>query len=297
MAIRSERVAAVAMLMAACWWSVASAGIAPNSGLEITARAHSNTIAPCLPVVVEFRVKNISSGTMHVMVPSVGSTDAVDSARTSVAVAIQDPSMKSTNILFGKPYIGPWREVYVKIRPAALAPSQELAVRLIVGGSWSAADERPIFTQEGRYSVALTYYPFVVADAAGQLRVDFARAIEIPVVMVTVLKRTEEDVAAWGEIEKLKHWWILYDPEMRNVKYLPDVEKQELQVTMEKLARDHGKSSYHKYLEYGAVAMRAARAKENGVVPSDAVDNLNRLANDQEFAYSSYAQDMLNRIK
>jgi hypothetical protein len=106
-----------------------------------------------------------------------------------------------------------------------------------------------------------------------------------------------EDASAWEQIQKLKHWWILYDPEMRNVKYLSDAEQQELGDALAKLTRDHGKSSYRKYLEYGAVALQTVRVKKGGVVPSDAVVKLDNLANDRGFAYRSYAQEVHNRVK
>jgi len=224
--------------------------------------------------------------------------DVAESARASIAVSVEDPSRKNECIYYGKPFIGPVREVeYVKISPVTLAPNQELTAQLIIGGSWSHDREHPIFTQEGQYSVSLAYYPFVVTNTAGRLQVDHARAIEIPALLITVSRRDSEDAAAWEQIQKLKHWWILYDPEMRNVEYLSDAEQQELGNALAKLARDHGKSSYRKYLEYGAVALQAVRAKKGGVVPSDAVVKLDNLANDRGFAYRSYAQEIRNRVQ
>lgn len=286
---------------------LAIAGISPvtkgtdvigSNSLEICTSVCTNVISANLPAVILFQVRNVSLEPVQVLRPCWGSMDVVDEAKASVVASITDPSGGREQVRYVKPYIGPLKEIEsVQINPITLAPSGSLDVQLIIGGAWRKGQEHPIFTQEGQYSVSLTYYPFVVTNKDGRLQVDHARAIQLPAFSILVSQRDSEDATTWEQIEKLKHWWILYDPEMRNVEYLSDAEQQELGNALAKLARDHGKSSYRKYLEYGAVALQAVRAKKGGVVPSDAVVKLDNLANDRGFAYCLYAQEIRNRVK
>lgn len=279
------------------WQSAASASVITNNNLEISVSVFSDTIAQCLPAVVTFRVKNVSSEAIQILRPSLGSMEVAESAQASIALSIKGPSQKNEHIHYAKPFIGPVREVeYVKVSPVILAPNQELISQLVIGGSWSTGRGYPLFTQDGQYSVSLAYYPFALTNTAGRLQIDYARA-EVTSFLIAVSKRDSDDEAAWQQIQRLKHWWILYDPEMRNVEYLSDTEQQELGNELTALAQDHGKSSYRQYLEYAAVALQSIGAKRVGAVASDAVMTLDSLANDQGFAYHSFAQEMRNKIK
>lgn len=273
------------------------ASVIVSNSLEIRTSALTNMVSPNLPVVILFQVKNVSLEPVQVLHPCWGSMDVVDEAKASVIAGIVNPSGGREQVRYAKPYMGPLKEIeFVQISPVTLAPSDSLDVQLIIGGSWRRGQEHPLFTQEGQYSVSLTYYPFAVTNTAGRLQIDRARVIEVPAFLITVSKCDSEDAAAWQRIQRLKHWWILYDPEMRNVKYLSDAEQQELGNELTTLARDLGKSSYRQYLEYAAVALQFVRAKR-GIVTSDAAAKLDSLANDEGFAYRSFAQEMRNKVK
>jgi hypothetical protein len=221
----------------------------------------------------------------------------MDVYEKTVLVRIETPAGEKVDIIYAEPFLGPVPDIDGEVTESTvIQPNNELTSFLVIGGSWGEKSYA-IFSQQGDYFVLLTYYPFVVTDARGRLKVDRSHAIQLPALRITVLRR-DIDVAAWEEIRKFKDWWILYDPEMRNVKYLRGDKRQQVKDELLRLAKAVGESSFCKILEYCWGAIHVVCSGEHGdILPEEVVKSLDSLANDRDFVYQKYAEEMSKKLK
>lgn len=283
----------VLLIVGGAFWAMSDDVIRSND-LEITTSILTNAIGPNLPVIVVFKVKNLSREPVQINHPSIGSMDVVADANASVICNVLDPSGTATRIRYGKPFIGPLKEIEtVSVFPAMLKPDETITARLIIGGNWEHPRQgRVVFTQYGQYSISLDYYPFTCVDTKEAAQIDMTRFIKVPPIVISVIAQHANDAEAWGKIQKLKHWWIMYDPEMRNAEYLSPAEQEDLANELKMIAREYPKSSYSRYLDYAEVALQIVRKRGQEPIALEAIQKLDALASDQGFAYSLFARDL-----
>lgn len=270
-----------------------------NYGLSLTVSLSANQIQERMPVAVTITLANTSAVPMEVLPIKFGSIDVTDASQASLELLVDADEKGQFRTHYLKPFFGPVKEIYGIPAPRLirLEPGQLMKQELYIGGrwSWNVEDADSLFREIGRHKLRLIYCPFL-ASKDGTWNVDRKRYVESNETKIDVVAMSDQDLACWQDIRKLKRWWILYDPEMRNAEYIPEAERRALVDDLKTLAARHSKSAFRKYLEYASASLRL-KADKHEATDVDALAMIDRLASDETFAYKVLAKQTKDQLK
>lgn len=296
-AVRAAVAAGVLVLGKVVWSSEI-----PSGRLALSLQVSQTNITCCLPVEVIVSLENRLATEESVSPLIFPSMDDRASAIASLRLFATLPDGKEKEVIYPVVYRGPIKEIEgipAMPSPIVIQPGQRIQTVAYVAGSWGWTDKDTwvVFDEPGSYSLRVEYTPFIVRDQNNKWEYDRERTLKSNSVRIEVKPGSQEDAKCWEEIKKLKYWWILYDPEMRNAEYLLDAARQELANELQRIALKYPDSSYSRYLDYTWIGLQIVSGRLQKSSCLEAVRKLEVLAADQAFTYRHMASVFRERIR
>jgi len=271
-------------------------GKASEADLVVTLHINESRIFVNMPVEVEVCVSNTSSGVISVLPVRCGSRNVEDEwyGTLELVVVFNKVEYRSRYL---KLWFGPIKEIE-SLRPpepVRLGAGQKICNRFILGGKWFWEEKYndSLFDKPGSYEVRLIYYPFI-KEENGRWNIDKSRFVKSDKVMIDVTDTGDKDRECWEAIRKVPIWYLIYDPELRCVRYIrPPSLRTEIAESFRVLAEKYSDSIYRDLLLYTSAGLQIVMDEKQVAEKKEAIEVLRRLANEDKFIYRVYARQLL----
>lgn len=278
-----------------------------NYGLLLSFELSRDVIYQYEPLQAKVILENKGISPVKVLPLKIGSIKSSAKARASLILELVYPNGKELKTILIEPYYGPIDEVdFISVEETTLIPGEKIETSFYLSASWGWYKEEKelLFSMPGEYILKFKYCPFT-KDSSNKKIKDCEKTINSNEVRLSVLKLSENDEECWNQIKSNKLWWLVYDPEGKNLQDVPEDEINSVINTFDLFLKECPLSIFHPYLQYTEIMAKTKKAKISEEKKGDEVSGkkvslndeeitiLKELADNEKFSYRQDAEKLL----
>lgn len=261
------------------------------------------------PVQVKVILENRDPSPLRVLPLRIGSIESISQARASLVLDLRYPNGKELKTILLEPYYGPIEETdFIPVEETILMPGEKLEAIFCLSADWGWYKEEKVvlFSMSGEYLLKFKYYPFAKDSKDGKIK-NREKTMYSNEVTLSVLNLNKQDEQCWNKIRSNSLWWLLYDPEGKNMEYIVFLEEKADKALneFEILEKEYPLSIFYPYLKYARIMARFKKAKilekkkgidisgEKASLSDEERSILQTLSNNEKFSYREEAAKLL----